>query len=114
LGGKGGRKGSERQKLGKKAGKEEVFLKATGKAIEKVLGFALFFEGQEDMKVRVGTGSVGVVDDIVEGDREQKGEEQEGAEGDMDVDREEDKEDEELPETQIRKTSFVEVALSLR
>ncbi|MCJ1245635.1 hypothetical protein MMC30_002839 [Trapelia coarctata] len=118
-GGKSGRngKGSERQKLGKKAGKEEVFLKGTGRAIEKVLGLALFFEGQEDVKVRVGTGSVGVVDDIVEGDRPEKGEEQEegGGQGNMDVDREEEnEEDEELPETQIRKASFVEVAISLR
>lgn len=127
-GGKGeGKTGRGRQDLGRTAGREEVFLRGAGKAIEKVLGFALFFGGQEDVRVRVGTGSVGVVDDVVVGERvEGKG----GGRGsgggdvgmdvdgdvDMEVDRENGKEDqeEELPETQIRKASYVEVAISTR
>lgn len=127
--GKGeGKRGSGRgrQKLGRKAGREEVVLRGAGKAIEKVLGFALFFGGQEDVRVRVGTGSVGVVDDVVVGERgEGKGGGRGGGGGyvgmdvdadvDMEVDRDNGKEDqEELPETQIRKASYVEVAISMR
>ena len=75
---------------------EEVFLKATGKAIEKALGLALYFQGQDDVKVTLKTGSVGAVDDIV-----QEGEES-GSDG------------EELPESRVRKASTLEVAISLR
>jgi ribonuclease P/MRP protein subunit POP7 len=45
---------------------EEVMLKATGKAIERLLGVALFFQGEEGVKVEFRTGSVGAVDDVVE------------------------------------------------
>ena len=45
---------------------EEVILKGTGRAVEKVLALGLFFQGQADCRVRVGTGSVGAVDDLVE------------------------------------------------
>jgi ribonuclease P/MRP protein subunit POP7 len=52
---------------GKGKGKgEEVVLKATGKAIEKLLRVAVFFQGEQDVKVEVRTGSVGAVDDVVE------------------------------------------------
>ena len=78
---------------------EEVLLKGTSRAIEKVLGLALYFQGQGDCRVRLRTGSVGVVDDIVEGDGEGE------KEGD---------EDEEVPETQVRKISVVEVGISLK
>ncbi|KAK5070702.1 hypothetical protein LTR16_009311 [Cryomyces antarcticus] len=53
---------------------EEVVLKATGKAIEKALNLGLFFQGQEDCKVRIRTGSVAAIDDIVPiGTHEQTG-----------------------------------------
>lgn len=107
--------GSDRQKLktlGDKAASvkakapEAVILKATNRAIENLLGLALFFQGQADCQVRLRTGSVGVVDDIVEapetGDRH------------LAEDGEEIKEDEDLPETQIRKISMVEVAVSMK
>jgi len=42
-----------------------VILKATGKAIEKLLRLAIWFQGQEDLTVRLRTGSVGAVDDVV-------------------------------------------------
>ena len=99
-------KGNDRQKLktltesvlkAKDKGAEEVVLKATGRAIERVLELGLYFQGQPDCVIRIRTGGVGVVDDIVEGDRE----------GDKEG-------EEELPETRVRKTSVVEVAVTLK
>ena len=78
---------------------EAVVLKATNRAIENVLGLALYFQGQEDCIVRLRTGSVGVVDDIVE----KEGDEALGQE-----------EAEELPESRVRKCSVVEVAVTLK
>ena len=92
---------------------EEVLLKATSKAIEKVLGLALYFQGQDDCRVRLRTGSVGVVDDIVEVEKP-KMRRREGGVGDQEMDVCEGEEGEELPETQIRKMSVVEVGISLR
>ena len=96
---------------------EEVLLKATGKAIEKVLGLALFFQGQDDLMVKLRTGSVGAVDDIVEVERPKVSSNQTNTsalqdqeKGDIDMN----EEDVDLPETQVRKTSMVEVGISLR
>lgn len=53
---------------GKEGGGEEVVLKATGKAVERLLGVAAWFMGEgggEAYIVRVRTGSVGAVDDVV-------------------------------------------------
>ena len=135
-------KGSDKQKLralgeqenaGKRRDPEEVVLKATGRAIEKALGLALFFQGQEDCRVMVRTGSVGVVDDIEKVEKPGIGDEtpihalssatnsacdprsnsgQDPSLPGNNNDRMED-EDAELPETQIRKTSMVEVGVSL-
>ncbi|KAL2351552.1 Rpp20 subunit of nuclear RNase MRP and P-domain-containing protein [Cryomyces antarcticus] len=91
---------------------EEVVLKATGKAIEKALNLGLFFQGQEDCKVRIRTGSVAAIDDIVPiGTHEQT-----GMDGVDDQARNEDSKNinEALPETRIRHTSVVEVAIILR
>jgi len=105
-------KGSDKQKLrmlGEKAapskGKETegVVLKATSRAIENVLGLALYFQGQDDCNVRLKTATVGVVDDIVVYDPPV------GAEGGEGED-----EDEELPESRIRKVTVVAVAISLK
>ena len=81
---------------------EEVLLKGTGKAVEKVLGLGLFFAEQDGVKIRVGTGTISVVDDIVEADRDGQdlGPEQE--------------DENEIPETQIRRTSMIEVGISLK
>lgn len=52
--------------------REEVFVKATGRAVEKVLNVGKWFEEKEtEYTVRVNTGSVLVVDDVVE-DEERK------------------------------------------
>ncbi|KAI9819172.1 MAG: hypothetical protein M1827_007328 [Pycnora praestabilis] len=125
---------------------EEVVMKATGKAIEKALGLALFFQGQEDCKVTIRTGSVGVIDDIVEGQKEKEGERKGGgeegskrkrsktarddgkADGDATAERTNpeagaepqhdevmaEEVEEELPESRMRMTSMIEVAVSLR
>ena len=105
-------KGSDKQKLRRlgerhntSTGKEpeEVVLKATGRAIQNVLGLALFFQGQDDCRVRLRTGTVGVIDDIVESEMPKGLETEEGEE-----------EEEELPESRVRKASFVEVAITLK
>lgn len=85
-------KGLETQGRGGKEA-EEVLVKATGKAIEKALRVALYFQGQDDCLVRLRTGSVGAVDDLLV----QEGEEAEG-----------------VPETRIRRTSMLEVGISSR
>ena len=102
-------KGNDKQKLvalrqktipvGKIKEPEAVVLKGTNRAIEKVLGLGLYFQRQDDCMVRVRTGSVAVVDDIV----------QEEEEGGL-----EDGEGEELPESRVRKVSVVEVAVTLK
>lgn len=85
---------------------EEVILKGTNRAIEKVLGLALFFQGQDDCTVRLRTSSVGVVDDIVESDAPPSPDTPAGGKYE--------EEDVELPESRIRKVSVVEVAIKLR
>ena len=42
-------------------------MKGTGKAVEMVMRLGVWWGGREDVQVRVGTGSVGAVDDVVEG-----------------------------------------------
>ena len=102
-------KGSDKQKLKALAAKKEdkaepeaVMLKGTNKAILKVCELALFFQGQDDVNVRIKTGSVGTVDDIVE-----KEDVEEGG-GTVDED------DEELPESRVRYLSVVEAHISLK
>jgi len=112
---------------------EEVVLKATSRAIERVLNLALFFEGQGDCRVRIRTGSVGVVDDVVEVEESKKGRKRKNGGGVNDQQAAENggggdgdgveagaegikmaEQEQELPETRVRKTSMVEVAISLR
>jgi ribonuclease P/MRP protein subunit POP7 len=77
---------------GKRAREEEVVLKATGKAVERLLGLVLHFQGERDVRVVIRTGSVGAVDDVVN-----KGGEDGEEEG-----------------SRIRRTSSLEVGISLR
>jgi ribonuclease P/MRP protein subunit POP7 len=78
---------------------EEILLKGTGRAVEKVLRLAVWFQGEEGrdegVNVVVRTSSVGAVDDVVV----KKGEEEEEVEED---------------ETRIRRVSCLEVGISLR
>ena len=91
---------------GRKGVAEEVFLRGTGKAIARALELGLWFQGQEGYRVRVKTGTVCAVDDIVE--RDDVEDAQEGDES-MDVGS---KEAEEVQETRIRRLSMVEIGVS--
>lgn len=82
---------------------EAVILKATNVAIEKALGLALFFQGQDGLTVQLRTGTVGVVDDIDQETQLAEGGDTEDKQAEM-----------ELPETQIRKISMLEVAIMLK
>ncbi|TID16932.1 putative ribonuclease p mrp subunit pop7 protein [Venturia nashicola] len=87
---------------------EEVVVKGTGKAIEKVMGIAGFFQENaitEGVQVRLTTGSVWAIDDISVSNEEVSGGEQ------MDVDG---KEEEDIPETRVRQVSVLEVRIGLR
>jgi ribonuclease P/MRP protein subunit POP7 len=90
----------EATRKGKRDG-EEVILKGTGKAIQKVLALAAWFqdEAQSDLGVKVvlRTSSVGAIDDVVHGN-EEEGEDNVG----------------EVEETRVRRVSCLEVGISLR
>ncbi|KUJ13677.1 uncharacterized protein LY89DRAFT_145134 [Mollisia scopiformis] len=73
---------------------EEVVMKATGKAIEKLLRLAIWWQEQNGIVVRIRTGSVGAVDDVVD-----KGTDGEGQEL--------------VEESRVRRTSCLEVGVSL-
>lgn len=86
------------------AGAEEVILKGTGKAIEKVLALAAWFQDEAQdhigVKVALRTSSVGAIDDVVPRSEGQNTKEAEdNADGD---------------ETRIRRVSCLEVGISLR
>lgn len=73
----GNKKVSERENMGrlmdgtKELQKEEVYIKATGRAIEKAMNIGKWFEAKDEYTTKVNTGSVLVVDDILE-DEEKK------------------------------------------
>jgi len=94
--------GLARRSIETKHGKaEEVVMKATGRAIERLLQLAIWFQGQDDCVIRIRTGSVGTVDDVVAKN--------------SDVDRAPDGEEEvEIEESRVRRTSSLEVWVGLR
>ncbi|PBP16535.1 hypothetical protein BUE80_DR012702 [Diplocarpon rosae] len=61
------------------ARQEEVLIKGTGKAIEKVVRMAAWWMSQTDVVVVVRTGSVGAVDDIVSREAGGADEEEQGS-----------------------------------
>ncbi|KAI0384295.1 Rpp20 subunit of nuclear RNase MRP and P-domain-containing protein [Hypomontagnella monticulosa] len=71
----------------------EVVVLGTGRAIQKVVEVALFFQKQADCIVQLRTGSVGAIDDIV-----QEGDEEWGGEG----------------EERVRMMSSLEASIKLR
>ncbi len=119
---------------------EEVFIKATNRAIEKALNLALFFQNaKEGYHVSVRTGTVRTVDDVVvkksrpkkkmekgKGDGEGEGEEgmeldvemnggESGQAGKETMEKEGDGQgDLEVPETQVRRLSYVQVGVRLQ
>ncbi|KAK0111004.1 hypothetical protein ONS95_001384 [Cadophora gregata] len=74
---------------------EEVVIKGTGKAIEKVVRLAAWWQGQSDVRVVVRTGTVGAVDDIIESG--------EGGDGEGFAE-----------ESRVRRVSCLEVGIRLR
>ncbi|KAJ5628848.1 hypothetical protein N7490_011076 [Penicillium lividum] len=127
---------TEQQKLAELAKaadkREEIFVKATGRAIEKVLKIGKWFEEKEtEYMVRVKTGSVLVVDDVVEDEekkelemqKQQRQSKDESAEDQLQEPSKAAKkrkrqapvsDDAELPETRTRWIKMVEVAVSLK
>ncbi|KAF9735519.1 hypothetical protein PMIN03_006840 [Paraphaeosphaeria minitans] len=85
---------------------EDVYVKATGRAIERALRIGVHFQGESDCRVTVEMGSVMAVDDI---ELRQEGEEEEGKGS-----RAKDDVEEEVPETRVRMVSSVTVAVGLR
>ncbi|KAJ5773626.1 hypothetical protein N7457_008522 [Penicillium paradoxum] len=117
--------------------REEVFVKATGRAIEKALNVAKWFEERPtEYAVRVNTGSVVVVDDIVQDEetkekeerKRQQQEEQHPTSQEDAASKPESKsatkkrkdrataedDDGELPESRTRWIRMVEIAVSLK
>lgn len=93
---------AERAREGGKSGArgaEEVYLKATGRAIPRALELGVKFQGEEDCRVMVEMGSVKAIDDV---------EVREGGEEGANVD------EEEFPETRIRTLSTVTVCIGLK
>lgn len=81
--------------LRKGKGEEEVFIKATGRAMDKALSVGKWFEAREtEYVVRVKTGSVIVVDDVVE---DEEARQKVVAEGEK-VQQQESKDEESIPE----------------
>jgi ribonuclease P/MRP protein subunit POP7 len=91
-------------KKSKDIGSEEVYLKATGRAIPRALELGVKFQGEDDCRVRVEMGSVKAIDDL----EVKSGSESAQAEG------EEPREEEEVPETRIRTLSTVTVCIGLK
>ncbi|RAH52866.1 hypothetical protein BO85DRAFT_175314 [Aspergillus piperis CBS 112811] len=107
--------------------KEEVFVKATGRAMERALKVGKWFEARgEEYTVSVKTGSVLVVDDAVEESERLKKEVEEAKlkDGNGDLSKSAMRKrkravarlegEEELPETRTRWVNMVEVAVSLK
>lgn len=120
-----------KRKVAGDASGEEVVLKGTGKAVQKVLELGLFFQQREECYVRLKTGSVSAIDDITaEEDAEEGGgtadavggAEREDNSTAMEVDMVTAKTSKENqakdldppPDTRIRYTSVLEVYVSLK
>jgi len=110
-------------KGGEAEAREVVLVKGTGRAVAKALEVGLWFQQRDEYGVQVRTGSVGAVDDIVEKDGAAEPVVGDG-EDNMDLDvgsetgrdgpmKDDDQEEEAIPETRIRYTSVVEIGVSL-
>ena len=86
----------------KEEGDEEVWIKGTGRAVEKVLGLAEFFRRTGDVRVRLRTGSVWAVDDVI---REYGG-------GVQEEEQVQEQAESEIPDSRLRQTSMLEVGVS--
>ncbi|KAI4717043.1 hypothetical protein E4T48_06738 [Aureobasidium sp. EXF-10727] len=84
-----------------KHNQDEIILKATGKAIAKALSLALWFQQRIEYNVRIETGTVGAIDDIVPLEDSPEGDDQNMKDGEDDV-----------PESRIRYASTIQVFVS--
>lgn len=84
-----------------KENQDEIVLKATGKAIAKALNLALWFQQRVEYNVRIETGTVGAIDDIVAPDDVDEEMVDEGKEA-----------QEEIPESRIRYASNIQIFVS--
>ncbi|KAM3071836.1 hypothetical protein ACMFMG_009693 [Clarireedia jacksonii] len=80
------------RRSGNAKGQGEVIIKGTGRAIEKVMALAAWWQNQDGVQVRIRTGGVGAVDDVVAAD--------EGAD------------DAEVGGSRVRRVSMLEVGVS--
>ncbi|KAI5204941.1 hypothetical protein AUEXF2481DRAFT_5030 [Aureobasidium subglaciale EXF-2481] len=76
---------------------DEIVLKGTGKAIAKALSLALWFQQRSEYNVRIETGTVGAIDDIVPPEDEDEA----MKDGEEDI-----------PESRIRYASTVQIFVS--
>ncbi|KAI9656965.1 MAG: hypothetical protein M1831_004513 [Alyxoria varia] len=88
----GSKKGKTRSKIAPdNKADEEVFVRATGKAIDKALNLALFIKNKSEYAIRMKTSTADAIDDI-----------------------EDNTESANLPEIQIRQSPMIEIAVRLR
>lgn len=83
--------------------RDEVILKATGKAIAKALSLGVWFQQREEYAVRIETGTVGAIDDIV------PPEDAAGEEEDQEM---KDDGQEDIPESRVRFASTIQIFVS--
>jgi ribonuclease P/MRP protein subunit POP7 len=112
MGGSSGNKGSGGGGNGTGNGRgegEEIYLKATGRAIPRALEVGLHFQAEDDCWVKVEMGSVSAIDDIEvksQTAEDEGGEEGKGGQAEKEVD--------DIPETRIRMVSSVTVTIGLK
>lgn len=93
--------------------REQVYLKATGRAIPRALEIGLHFQADEECRVQVEMGSVSAIDDI-----EVRGRPGESGERESDIEskggqKEEEGDQEEIPESRIRTLSSLTVSIGM-
>jgi ribonuclease P/MRP protein subunit POP7 len=78
--------------------RDEIILKATGKAIAKAMSLGLWFEEKVEYNIRIETGTVGAIDDILPPEDEDQSMKDEA--------------EEEIPESRIRYASTIQIFVS--
>lgn len=101
-----GRKGGGVEQNGEGGGGKEVIVLGMGRAIEKTLGIAAYFNREKDCRVSLRTRSVAVIDDVLVGGDAEDGNCEGGDEGD---------DDEVIDDhARVRMVSCLEVAVRLQ
>ncbi|KAF2643205.1 hypothetical protein P280DRAFT_421824 [Massarina eburnea CBS 473.64] len=100
-------------------GAEVVYLKATGRAIERALQIGMHFQGEDDCRVRVEMGSVRAIDDVEirrkrGGDAEEGGGTTESEEDGSKKSAKKRKWEDDTPETRVRTLSSITIGISLK